>query len=85
MGQLHGLYYTSAIICRERVRVSYSRAKGLYAGISLDGAVVASRGALNQAYYGKEVSPIDILIRRTVTNPHAAGLIEAVNKAVSGK
>jgi SH3 domain-containing YSC84-like protein 1 len=64
--------------------ISYSRAKGLYAGISLDGAVVASRGALNQAYYGKEVSPIDILIRRTVTNPHAAGLIEAVNKAVTG-
>ena len=65
--------------------ISYSRAKGLYAGISVEGAVVASRGALNEAYYGKEVSPTDILIRRAVTNPQAAGLIEAVSKAVTGR
>jgi lipid-binding SYLF domain-containing protein len=65
--------------------VSYSRAKGLYAGISLAGAVVGSRGALNHAYYGKEVSPTEILIRRTVTNPQAAPLIEAVAKVASGK
>jgi lipid-binding SYLF domain-containing protein len=65
--------------------ISYSRAKGLYAGISVEGAVVASRAALNRAYYGADVSPTDILIRRTVTNPHAAGLIGAVRKAVAGK
>ncbi len=65
--------------------VSYSRAKGLYAGISLDGAVVATRGALNKAYYGQEVTPTDILIKRTVTNPHAAGLIQAVDKVASAK
>jgi lipid-binding SYLF domain-containing protein len=65
--------------------ISYSRAKGLYAGASVDGAIVASRSVLNQAYYGREVSPTDILIHRTVTNPHAAGLIEAVKKAVTGK
>jgi lipid-binding SYLF domain-containing protein len=61
--------------------VSYSRAKGLYAGMSVEGAVVATRGSLNKAYYGQEVSPTDILIRRTVSNPQAAGLIEAVTKA----
>jgi lipid-binding SYLF domain-containing protein len=61
--------------------VSYSRAKGLYAGMSVEGAVVATRGSLNKAYYGKEVSPTDILIRGTVSNPQAAGLIEAVTKA----
>jgi SH3 domain-containing YSC84-like protein 1 len=65
--------------------ISYSRAKGLYAGISVEGAIVASRGALNRAYYAADVSPTDILIRRTVTNPHAAGLIEAVSKALAGK
>jgi lipid-binding SYLF domain-containing protein len=32
--------------------VSYSRNQGLYAGVSLEGAVVAVRGALNRAYYG---------------------------------
>lgn len=61
--------------------VSYSRSKGLYAGISLEGAVVAVRDALNKAYYGKEVSPTAILVRREVTNPQAAGLIGAVSKA----
>jgi lipid-binding SYLF domain-containing protein len=61
--------------------VSYSRSKGLYAGISLEGAVVAVRGGLNKAYYGKEVTPTAILVQREVTNPQAAGLIGAVSRA----
>jgi lipid-binding SYLF domain-containing protein len=61
--------------------VSYSRSKGLYAGISLEGAVVAVRSSLNQAYYGREVTPTAILIQRQVTNPHAAGFIGTVSKA----
>jgi lipid-binding SYLF domain-containing protein len=65
--------------------ISYSRAKGLYAGASLSGAVVAVRDALNQAYYGKDVTPTGILIQRQVTNPRAAGLIEAVAKAAGKK
>jgi lipid-binding SYLF domain-containing protein len=65
--------------------ISYTRTKGLYAGLSLNGAVVATRGGLNHAYYGKEVSPTEILIRRTVTNPQAAPLIEVVAKVASGK
>ena len=43
--------------------ISYSRAKGVYAGVSVDGAVVATRDALNKAYYKKEVTPTDILIK----------------------
>jgi lipid-binding SYLF domain-containing protein len=61
--------------------VSYSRSKGLYAGISVNGAAVVTREALNRAYYGREVNPMSILIYREVTNPHAAPLIEAVVKA----
>lgn len=61
--------------------ISYSRAKGLYGGISLEGAVVAVRDGLNKAYYGKEVTPTAILVRHEVTNPQAAGLIGAVSKA----
>ncbi len=65
--------------------ISYSRAKGLYAGISVDGAVVATRGGLNNAYYGREVTPTDILINRSVSNKHAARLISAVARAAGGK
>ena len=61
--------------------VSYSRSKGLYAGVSLEGAVVAVRDGLNKAYYGKEVTPTAILVQREVTNPQAAGLIGTVSKA----
>jgi lipid-binding SYLF domain-containing protein len=61
--------------------ISYSRAKGLYAGVSVEGAVVATRDALNRAYYGKEASPTDILVKRAVSNKKAAGLISAVSKA----
>lgn len=58
--------------------ISFARSKGLYAGISLEGAVVATRDGLNKAYYGKAVTPTDILIRREVANPHAAKLVQAV-------
>lgn len=57
--------------------LSFSRSKGLYGGVSLDGAVVAISGDLNDAYYGKRVTPTDILIRHEVTNPHAGSLIAA--------
>jgi len=65
--------------------IIYARAKGLYAGISLDGAVVATRDALNKAYYGKDVTPTDILIRRAVANPQSAGLMEAIAKVAGGQ
>ena len=60
--------------------LTFSRSKGLYGGISLDGAVVATRAGLNEAYYGKEVTPTDIFVRREVTNDHAHGLIGEVTK-----
>jgi len=65
--------------------LSFSQSKGLYGGISLDGAVVAARGGLNEAYYGKKVSPSDILVRHDVTNPQASGLIKAVAKSAVEK
>jgi lipid-binding SYLF domain-containing protein len=61
--------------------ISFSRSKGLYGGVSLEGAVVATRGSWNAAYYGKEVTPTEILIRRTVSNPQATGLIQEVARA----
>ncbi len=65
--------------------ISFSRSKGLYGGVSVQGAVVASREALNKAYYGKDVTTTDILVRRTVTSPHAAALIESLVKMAGGK
>ena len=64
--------------------VSYSRNQGLYVGVSVEGAGVFPRQALDQAYYGRPVTPIQILIQREVANPHAAGLIAAVASVAGG-
>lgn len=65
--------------------VSYARSKGLFAGISLEGAVIATRNSWNQAYYGKPTTPTDILILHNVSNPASAELINAVRDASLGK
>jgi lipid-binding SYLF domain-containing protein len=49
--------------------VSFARSKGLYAGVSLGGAVIAPDNDANAAYYGRPSTPVDILVRRNVTNP----------------
>jgi len=64
--------------------LSFAHSKGLFAGISLDGAVVEVRDGLNAGFYGKRVSPADILVRRDATNPQADSLINAVS-AAAGK
>jgi lipid-binding SYLF domain-containing protein len=65
--------------------LSFSRSKGLYGGISLDGAVIAVRAALNEAYYGKEVSPTDILVKQEVmTTPEGMLLAESVARYAEG-
>src|SRR5690348_9691982 len=62
--------------------ISFSRAKGVYGGVNLDGTVVYSNVRWNDAYYGKtNVLPPDVLIRRTATSPKAAGLLADIAKA----
>lgn len=61
--------------------ISYSRAKGAYAGMSLDGQVIDVRDSLNAAYYGKPASPVDILVRKSVSNP-GAGALQAALKSI---
>lgn len=65
--------------------LTFTRSKGLYGGISLAGAVVYVREGWNNAYYGRRVSPTDILILRTVTNPHAIPFIATVSRASDAK
>jgi len=64
--------------------LSFSMAKGLFAGMSLEGAVVAARDALNTSYYKAPTKTIDILVRRSVSNPQADPLLAVVKKATKG-
>ena len=64
--------------------LSFSRSKGLYGGVSLDGAIVDVRDSLNKAYYAKPVTPTDILVKRNVSNAHADKLRASVAKISGG-
>jgi len=62
--------------------VAYSRAKGAYASMALDGQVIDVREKLNGAYYGKPASPVDILVKKSVSNPGSAPLQAALKSMV---
>ena len=62
--------------------ISFAKSKGAYVGLNLEGSVVAVRDSLNEAYYGKEVRPVQIVVEKQVTNNGAAQIREALrNKA----
>lgn len=62
----------------------FSRSKGLFAGVSFDGAVVAPSNTLNAALYAQPVTPVDILIRKSVTSADGEPLLRAVTDAAQG-
>jgi lipid-binding SYLF domain-containing protein len=64
--------------------LGYSRSKGLFAGIAFDGSVVNPSKDKNAAYYGEGVSPTDVLIRRSASNPDGKGLLDDI-KAAEGR
>jgi len=61
--------------------VSYSRSKGVYGGLNLDGTVVATSKDWNQAFYGKPVDAPDILVRMTAHSKGADKLISDIARA----
>jgi len=65
---------------RHRDFISFAKSKGLYAGLNLDGSYVDVRATLNKAYYGKEATPVDIIVKRSVSNKGAAPLIEELRR-----
>ena len=60
--------------------ISYANMKGAFAGLALDGAVIAVSDAGNEAYYEKPVRPVDILLKKEVSNQGSAKLRTAVAK-----
>jgi SH3 domain-containing YSC84-like protein 1 len=60
--------------------LSYAKARGAYAGVSVGGAYIQPDAAANEAYYGQRVSPTDILVRRNVSNPESASLQRSLGR-----
>ena len=61
--------------------IAFSRSKGIYGGLNLDGTVVSTNDEWNSAYFGKKVLPPDILVRANVSNKDAGKLLASVAKA----
>jgi len=66
--------------------IYYSRSKGLYGGVDVSGAVIKPSEDYNKAYYGKAVSPIDIIVHGAAHIPAATpALLTKVEKLYAGK
>jgi SH3 domain-containing YSC84-like protein 1 len=61
---------------------SYSRAKGLFAGISLEGAGMGTEYDLNRAYYQTTSNPKDILYGQVETPESGKKLFEALSRFI---
>ena len=57
--------------------LSYSRARGLFAGISLSGSTLRPDNAANKKLYGREVSAHDIVFNKEVSAPASAKVLLA--------
>jgi lipid-binding SYLF domain-containing protein len=60
---------------------SFAKSRGLFGGVSLEGAVLASRPSMNERYYGRAISAEAIILRREVEAPNAALLQDALRRA----
>lgn len=58
--------------------IAFSRSKGLYGGLNLEGAVVTPRSKWNAAYYGHDIKPSQILANEDTGVGKASGLRSAV-------
>jgi lipid-binding SYLF domain-containing protein len=61
--------------------VVYVRAKGLYAGLNLSGSVISVDDKANEAFYGRQVTPPDILIKHSATNAAGDALAQDIARA----
>ncbi|KAL4437474.1 hypothetical protein ABPG77_003455 [Micractinium sp. CCAP 211/92] len=61
---------------------SYCAARGAYAGLALEAALVCCRDAVNQAFYGRKVSARQLLLGGAVPPPPAAAALYAALDAL---
>jgi SH3 domain-containing YSC84-like protein 1 len=61
--------------------LTYSRSKGLFAGVSLEGASMDTDDDANKALYGKQVSAKEIISGSQAVIPAAKPLVDVLDKA----
>jgi lipid-binding SYLF domain-containing protein len=65
--------------------LTYSRARGAFAGVSLDGQMFKQDGDSNEKLYGRKLAPEDILFKGVVPAPAAAQALDTALTQFSPK
>lgn len=60
--------------------VGFTRARGLYAGVSISGSILGARTEWNQIYYGRPLAARQIVIGMEASNPAADPLREVLTR-----
>jgi lipid-binding SYLF domain-containing protein len=64
--------------------VAFAKSRGLFAGVSLQGSIIGSKGDWNQAYYGRPLAAQQIVMQGEANNPGAAPLRETLTRLAGG-
>jgi lipid-binding SYLF domain-containing protein len=59
---------------------AFSKSKGLYGGVALDGTVVAPKHDWNETYYGRPVDPMKIVREPAARNTQIAALHDSLRR-----
>ncbi len=62
--------------------LSYSRSRGLYVGLTLQGSSIQEDRKANRDFYGGEISPKDIFAGKTTVTPEVAGKLKSALNAL---
>lgn len=63
--------------------ITYGKSKGVYGGVNFSGTAVSPNESYNAAYYGKAVTPTDILVTRSAPAPVGANPFVTTVKSVA--
>jgi SH3 domain-containing YSC84-like protein 1 len=69
-----------AAVAPQAAIYTYSRSQGIFAGVSLEGTVIATRYQANEEYYGKPAFPSDILLGDVKPPASAQKLVDVLSK-----
>ena len=60
----------------------FTRTKGAFVGVTLEGSFIEAKHEWNRAFYGKPARPTDILVRRNVSSEQAEALRTALANTI---
>ena len=64
--------------------LSYSRTRGLFAGVSLEGSTIRSDRDANERFYGDALDSQEVVLDERAGQPHDADVVSSLQEALAG-